>query len=147
MGKKKKKGRSSSINVKYNRPSKGFQMNYARSGYKAVGLDVAHRKDSKKILKRLKASYIVWLILTVVLVFRFKLSGMLDALVLGVALTGGWLIYVNRVDTKIIISYLKLDVPEEEYLKELAARGVPEKRLAKIDKMWKKAEKKGAKKA
>lgn len=123
----------------YNRTSKGMQGNLARMEAKRRGIEDKGQVKQKRIKRGVIITAAVWLILTIVFTYMYGVSAFISMLMLGVIISASWLIYINRIEKKIIGSYKEAGITKEAFIEELIKRRVPAKRVNRLSKMWDKA--------
>lgn len=123
----------------YNRPSKGYQRNQAKKIMNEAGIP---KRDTKKLLRNLKILLAVWLVGLAVDTYIEGLSGFVGMLLLGVIIGFGVLAYIKKLDRDVIRAYKRMEIPKEDYLKEVRRQGLSDKRVELMNKLWDKTKEK-----
>ena len=123
-------------NVKYNRMSKGYQKNAVRSQMKESGIKIPDKATQQKRAKLVKYGGIAWLVALIVVAFRFRLTGVIIVLAVGIVLAGGMLFYLDREEKKIIKACKTAGMTKEQYMNEGKRRKLNPGRLNTLSKLW-----------
>jgi hypothetical protein len=125
-------------NYNYNRQSQGYQKNLYRQKMNAENIKAPKAVDEKKLRYGLIAGGIVWLLLTIFLIWKFKWIGLLVGLVIGIAVVGGVWLFLRNKQTEMIKYYKKIGMTEELYIGELKRRNTPQKQIDAFRRVWRK---------
>ena len=123
----------------YNRQSKGYQQNLYKQRLKEENIKAPKNTLTEKKLRTIAiVAGIVWLVLTIALIFAFKWWGLLAGLVIGLIAVGGAYLYLRSKQNEMIAYYKKLGMTEDMYINELKKRGTDPKQLEYTRKVWRK---------
>ena len=123
----------------YNRQSKGYQQNLYKQRLKEENIKAPKNTLTEKKLRTIAiVAGIVWLVLTIALIFAFKWWGLLIGLVVGLIAVGGAYLYLRSKQNEMIAYYKKLGMTEDMYINELKKRGTDPKQLEYTRKVWRK---------
>ena len=123
----------------YNRQSKGYQQNLYKQKLKEENIKAPKNTLTEKKLRTIAiVAGIVWLVLTIALIFAFKWWGLLAGLVIGLIAVGGAYLYLRSKQNEMIAYYKKLGMTEDMYINELKKRGTDPKQLEYTRKVWRK---------
>jgi uncharacterized membrane protein len=121
----------------YNRQSKGYQQNLYKQKLKEENIKAPKNTLTEKKLRTIAiVAGIVWLVLTIALIFAFKWWGLLAGLVIGLIGVGGAYLYLRSKQNEMIAYYKKLGMTEDMYINELKKRGTDPKQLEYTRKVW-----------
>ena len=123
----------------YNRQSKGYQQNLYKQRLKEENIKAPKNTLTEKKLRTIAiVAGIVWLVLTIALIFAFKWWGLFAGLVIGLIAVGGAYLYLRNKQNEMIAYYKKLGMTEDMYINELKKRGTDPKQLEYTRKVWRK---------
>jgi hypothetical protein len=123
----------------YNRQSKGYQQNLYKQRLKEENIKAPKNTLTEKKLRTIAiVAGIVWLVLTIALIFALKWWGLLIGLVVGLIAVGGAYLYLRSKQNEMIAYYKKLGMTEDMYINELKKRGTDPKQLEYTRKVWRK---------
>ena len=123
----------------YNRQSKGYQQNLYKQRLKEENIKAPKNTLTEKKLRTIAiVAGIVWLVLTIALIFALKWWGLLIGLVVGLIAVGGAYLYLRNKQNEMIAYYKKLGMTEDMYINELKKRGTDPKQLEYTRKVWRK---------
>ena len=123
----------------YNRQSKGYQQNLYKQRLKEENIKAPKNTLTEKKLRSIAiVAGIVWLVLTIALIFALKWWGLLIGLVVGLIAVGGAYLYLRSKQNEMIAYYKKLGMTEDMYINELKKRGTDQKQLEYTRKVWRK---------
>ncbi len=123
----------------YNRQSKGYQQNLYKQRLKEENIKAPKNTLTEKKLRTIAiVAGIVWLVLTIALIFAFKWWGLFAGLVVGLIAVGGAYLYLRSKQNEMIAYYKKLGMTEDMYINELKKRGTDPKQLEYTRKVWRK---------
>lgn len=123
----------------YNRQSKGYQQNLYKQRLKEENIKAPKNTLTEKKLRTIAiVAGIVWLVLTIALIFALKRWGLLIGLVVGLIAVGGAYLYLRSKQNEMIAYYKKLGMTEDMYINELKKRGTDPKQLEYTRKVWRK---------
>jgi hypothetical protein len=123
----------------YNRQSKGYQQNLYKQKLKEENIKAPKNTLTEKKLRTIAiVAGIVWLVLTIALIFALKWWGLLIGLVVGLIAVGGAYLYLRSKQNEMIAYYKKLGMTEDMYINELKKRGTDPKQLEYTRKVWRK---------
>ena len=123
----------------YNRQSKGYQQNLYKQKLKEENIKAPKNTLTEKKLRTIAiVAGIVWVALTIALIFAFKWWGLLAGLVIGLIGVGGAYLYLRNKQNEMIAYYKKLGMTEDMYINELKKRGTDPKQLEYTRKVWRK---------
>lgn len=123
----------------YNRQSKGYQQNLYKQRLKEENIKAPKNTLTEKKLRTIAiVAGIVWLVLTIALIFALKWWGLLIGLVVGLIAVGGAYLYLRSKQNEMIAYYKKLGMTEDMYINELKKRGTDTKQLEYTRKVWRK---------
>lgn len=123
----------------YNRQSKGYQQNLYKQRLKEENIKAPKNTLTEKKLRTIAiVAGIVWLVLTIALIFAFKWWGLFAGLVIGLIAVGGAYLYLRSKQNEMIAYYKKLGMTEDMYINELKKRGTDPKQLEYTRKVWRK---------
>ena len=123
----------------YNRQSKGYQQNLYKQKLKEENIKAPKNTLTEKKLRTIAiVAGIVWLVLTIALIFAFKWWGLFAGLVIGLIAVGGAYLYLRSKQNEMIAYYKKLGMTEDMYINELKKRGTDPKQLEYTRKVWRK---------
>ena len=125
-------------NMNYNRPSGGYQKNLYRQKLNAEGIKAPKGVDSKKLRIYAIVVGVIWIALSIFLIFKLKWIGLIIGLVIGIIGVGGLYLFMQHKQKEIITYYKKIGLTEDLYITELKRRNVPPKQLDAYRKMWRK---------
>lgn len=126
----------------YNRQSKGYQQNLYKQRLKEENIKAPKNTLTEKKLRTIAiVAGIVWLVLTIALIFAFKWWGLLAGLIIGLIGVGGAYLYLRSKQNEMIAYYKKLGMTEDMYINELKKRGTDPKQLEYTRKVWRKVKK------
>jgi hypothetical protein len=125
-------------NMMYNRPSGGYQKNLYKQQLNTQGVKQPKTIDQKQLRNIAIAVGVVWVILSVFLIYKLKWVGLLIALVIGAAVVGGAYFFIQHKEREMIAYYKKIGMTEEMYVRELKKRNVDKKQIDQVRKTWKK---------
>ena len=121
----------------YNRQSKGYQQNLYKQKLKEENIKAPKNTLTEKKLRTIAiVAGIVWLVLTIALIFALKWWGLLIGLVVGLIAVGGAYLYLRSKQNEMIAYYKKLGMTEDMYINELKKRGTDPKQLEYTRKVW-----------
>lgn len=121
----------------YNRQSKGYQQNLYKQRLKEENIKAPKNTLTEKKLRTIAiVAGIVWLVLTIALIFALKWWGLLIGLVVGLIAVGGAYLYLRSKQNEMIAYYKKLGMTEDMYINELKKRGTDPKQLEYTRKVW-----------
>ncbi len=127
-------------NAQYNRPSGGYQKNLYRQQMNAEGITPPKSMSQKKMRNILIAAAAVWVVISVLLIYKFKWWGLLVAMLIGIAAVAGAYFWLQNKEKEMIAYYKKIGMTEEMYIKELKRRNVDQKQIDAVRKTWKKVQ-------
>lgn len=127
-------------NYNYNRQSQGYQKNLYRQKLNAENIKQPKTVDEKKLRITMIACGVVWLLLTIFLIYKFKWIGLLVGVVIGAAAVGGIWLYLRNKQTEMIRYYKKIGMTEEMYVGELKRRNTPQKQIDAFRRAWRKTQ-------
>ena len=123
----------------YSRQSKGYQQNLYKQRLKEENIKAPKNTLTEKKLRTIAiVAGIVWLVLTIALIFALKWWGLLIGLVVGLIAVGGAYLYLRSKQNEMIAYYKKLGMTEDMYINELKKRGTDPKQLEYTRKVWRK---------
>ncbi len=123
----------------YNRQSKGYQQNLYKQRLKEENIKAPKNTLTEKKLRTIAiVAGIVWLVLTIALIYALKWWGLLIGLVVGLIAVGGAYLYLRSKQNEMIAYYKKLGMTEDMYINELKKRGTDPKQLEYTRKVWRK---------
>lgn len=126
--------------VMYNRQSKAWQQNQMKNRMAEAGYAKGAPKsmDAKKLRIGVIAAAVVWLIITVLLVLKLHWWGVLIGLVVALAATGGFILYLRKKEEEIMRYYKSMGIPKQEFFKQVRrnTKNIDQKQLKKMDKTW-----------
>lgn len=123
----------------YNRQSKGYQQNLYKQRLKEENIKAPKNTLTEKKLRTIAiVAGIVWLVLTIALIFALKWWGLFIGLVVGLIAVGGAYLYLRSKQNEMIAYYKKLGMTEDMYINELKKRGTDPKQLEYTRKVWRK---------
>ena len=123
----------------YNRQSKGYPQNLYKQRLKEENIKAPKNTLTEKKLRTIAiVAGIVWLVLTIALIFALKWWGLLIGLVVGLIAVGGAYLYLRSKQNEMIAYYKKLGMTEDMYINELKKRGTDPKQLEYTRKVWRK---------
>ena len=125
-------------NMQYNRPSGGYQKNVYKQQLKTEGIKQPKGMDQKKLRNIAIAAGVVWVLLSILLIWKLKWWGVLIALVIAAAAVGGFYLWSRNKEKEMITYYKKIGMTEEMYIKELKKRNVDKKQIEAVRKTWRK---------
>ena len=121
----------------YNRQSKGYQQNLYKQKLKEENIKAPKNTLTEKKLRTIAiVAGIVWVALTIALIFAFKWWGLFAGLVIGLIGVGGAYLYLRNKQNEMIAYYKKLGMTEDMYINELKKRGTDPKQLEYTRKVW-----------
>ena len=106
-------------NMQYNRPSGGYQKNLYKQQLKTEGIKQPKCVEQKTLRNYAIAAAVVWVVISVLLIMKFKWWGLLVALVIGTAAVGGFYLWIRKKEKDMIVYYKKIGMTEDMYIKEL----------------------------
>ena len=125
----------------YNRQSKGYQQNLYKQRLKEENIKAPKNTLTEKKLRTIAiVAGIVWLVLTIALIFALKWWGLFIGLVVGLIAVGGAYLYLRSKQNEMIAYYKKLGMTEDMYINELKKRGTDPKQLEYTRKVWRRVE-------
>lgn len=125
-------------NMQYNRPSGGYQKNIYKQQLNTQGITAPKALDQKKFRIIAIAVGVVWLLLSIFLIFKLRWLGLLIGVVIGAAVVGGGYFYLQNKQKEMITYYKKVGMTEEMYVKELKKRNTDKKQIDAVIKTWRK---------
>ncbi len=125
-------------NMQYNRPSGGYQKNIYKQQLNTQGITAPKALDQKKFRIIAIAVGVVWLLLSIFLIFKLRWWGLLIGVVIGAAVVGGGYFYLQNKQKEMITYYKKVGMTEEMYVKELKKRNTDKKQIDAVIKTWRK---------
>lgn len=125
-------------NMNYNRPSGGYQKNVYRQQINTQGIKQPKGIDQKTLRNGLIAVGVVWVLLSVFLIYKLKWWGLLISVVIGAAVVGGLYFFIQYKEKSMIKYYKQIGMTEEMYVKELKKRNVDKKQIDQVRKTWNK---------
>ena len=125
-------------NMNYNRPSGGYQKNLYKQQVKAQNVKAPKTVDQKTVRNIAIAIGVVWIVAVIALTVTLKWKGLLIGLLVGLAITGGFWLYLRNKQTEMITYYKKIGMTEEMYLGELRKRNTDAKQIEAARKAWRK---------
>lgn len=125
-------------NAMYNRPSGAYQKNLYKQQMAAEGVKQPKTVDQKKLRNFAIAIGVVWVIISILLILKFRWWGLLAAVLIGAAGAGGLFYYIQYKEKELIGYYKKIGMTEEMYIRELKKRNVDKKQIDAVRKTWKK---------
>lgn len=125
-------------NMMYNRPSGGYQKNVYRQQLNTQGVKQPKTIDQKTLRNAVIAIGVVWLLLSILLIWKLKWWGLLITAVIGLAVVGGLYFFIQYKEKSMIRYYKQIGMTEEMYVKELKKRNVDKKQIDQVRKTWKK---------
>lgn len=125
-------------NMQYNRPSGGYQKNIYKQQLNTQGITAPKALDEKKFRIIAIAVGVVWLLLSIFLIFKLRWWGLLIGVVIGAAVVGGGYFYLQNKQKEMITYYKKVGMTEEMYVKELKKRNTDKKQIDAVIKTWRK---------
>lgn len=120
----------------FNRPTKGYQQNLQKKMMKDQGIELPEPIDMEKWTKINRILGIVWIIVTLLLIFLVDWKAGLASLIVGAIYIGCFMLYVNNYIKKYIGAYKKMGVPKDLYLKQLRRSGNDVKQIERMSRMW-----------
>ncbi len=127
-------------NMMYNRPSGGYQKNLYKQQLNTQGVKQPKTIDQKQLRNIAIAVGIVWVLLSIFLIFKLKWWGLLISLVIALAVVGGAYFFIQHKEKEMITYYKKIGMTEEMYIRELKKRNVDKKQIDQVRKTWKKVQ-------
>lgn len=127
-------------NMMYNRPSGGYQKNLYKQQLNTQGVKQPKTIDQKQLRNIAIAVGIVWVLLSIFLIFKLKWWGLLIALLIALAVVGGAYFFIQHKEKEMITYYKKIGMTEEMYIRELKKRNVDKKQIDQVRKTWKKVQ-------
>ena len=124
----------------YNRQSAGYQKNLYRQKLNTEGIKMPKPMDPKKMRIVMIVLAVLWLIGGFFLIRGLRWWGLLIAALIGAALVGGMMYYINYKQKEMIRYYKKVGMTEQMYLSELKRRGTDKKQIDTFIKLWRKTE-------
>lgn len=125
-------------NMMYNRPSGGYQKNVYRQQLNTQGVKQPKTIDQKTLRNAVIAIGVVWILLSILLIWKLKWWGLLITAVIGLAVVGGLYFFIQYKEKSMIRYYKQIGMTEEMYVKELKKRNVDKKQIDQVRKTWKK---------
>ncbi len=125
-------------NMNYNRPSGGYQKNVYRQQINTQGIKQPKGIDQKTLRNGLIAVGVVWVLLSVFMIYKLKWWGLLISVVIGAAVVGGLYFFIQYKEKSMIKYYKQIGMTEEMYVKELKKRNVDKKQIDQVRKTWNK---------
>ncbi|MBQ9272201.1 MAG: hypothetical protein IJ227_00570 [Mogibacterium sp.] len=125
-------------NMQYNRPSGGYQKNLYKQQLKTEGIKQPKGVEQKTLRNYAIAAAVVWVVISVLLIMKFKWWGLLVALVIGTAAVGGFYLWIRKKEKDMIVYYKKIGMTEDMYIKELRKRNVDKRQIEAVRKTWRK---------
>lgn len=127
-------------NYNYNRQSQGYQKNLYRQKLNAENIKAPKTLDEKKLRYGLIAGGVVWVLVSILLIYKLKWIGLLIAVLIGAAVFGCVWLFLRNKQTEMIRYYKKLGMTEEMYIGELKRRNTPPKQIDAFRRAWRKTE-------
>ena len=134
----KAKGGGMQGNMNYNRPSGGYQKNVYRQQLNTQGIKAPKGLDHKTLRNGVIAIGVVWLIISILLILKFRWWGLLAAVVVGAAIVGGLYFFIQNKEKEMIKYYKQIGMTEEMYVRELKKRNVDKRQIDQVRKTWNK---------
>ena len=126
--------------VMYNRQSKAWQQNQMKNRMAEAGYAKGAPKtmDAKKLRIGVIAAAVVWLILTVLLVWKLHWWGLLIGMVVGLGATGAFILYLRKKEQDIMRYYKSMGIPKQEFFKQMRrnTKNIDQKQMNKMSKTW-----------
>ena len=130
--------------VMYNRQSKAWQQNQMKNRMAEAGYAKGAPKsmDAKKLRIGVIVAAVVWLILTVLLVLKLHWWGLLIGLVVALAGTGAFILYLRKKEQEIMRYYKAMGIPKQEFFKQMRrnTKNIDQKQMKKMSKTWDKVQ-------
>lgn len=134
----KAKGGGMQGNMNYNRPSGGYQKNVYRQQLNTQGIKAPKGLDQKTLRNSVIAIGVVWIIISILLILKFRWWGLLAAVVVGAAIVGGLYFFIQYKEKEMIKYYKQIGMTEEMYVRELKKRNVDKRQIDQVRKTWNK---------
>ena len=99
-------------NMQYNRPSGGYQKNIYKQQLNTQGITAPKALDQKKFRIIAIAVGVVWLLLSIFLIFKLRWWGLPIGVVIGAAVVGGGYFYLQNKQKEMITYYKKVGMTE-----------------------------------
>ena len=125
-------------NMQYNRPSGGYQKNLYKQQINTQGIKQPKAVSQKQVRNFAIGAGVVWLLASVLLVYKLKWIGLIIALLIGLMAVGAGYLWLQRKEREMLTYYKKIGMTEEMYIKELRKRNVDKKQIDQVRKNWKK---------
>ena len=126
--------------VMYNRQSKAWQQNQMKNRMAEAGYAKGAPKsmDAKKLRIGVIVAAVVWLILTVLLVLKLHWWGLLIGLVVALAGTGAFILFLRKKEQEIMRYYKAMGIPKQEFFKQMRrnTKNIDQKQMKKMSKTW-----------
>ena len=126
--------------VMYNRQSKAWQQNQMKNKMAEAGYAKGAPKtmDSKKLKIGVIVAAVVWVIITVLLVLKLHWWGLLIGLVVALAATGGFILFLRKKEQEIMRYYKAMGIPKQEFFKQMRrnTKNIDQKTMNKMSKSW-----------
>lgn len=131
----------------YMRLTEGYQRNIARSKMNELGVKPPSEKHFTKIFTISKILFVVWIIVTIIVTYKFLFPGLLSCGLVAVLYVLILFKYVEHYQIQLVEAYMDMDIPKDIYISEISKRRNNPKAINKLSKIWDKVEKKRERKA